>query len=470
MPIFITFSILTILLPFIYSENFTIPEQIHFAYGGSNKYNNDGMLFIWSTYNDTATSTVNYGYTPNELTFTATGTSSTYLPLSFKGAMVHHRVTLTNLQPHTLYYYQVGDSNGGWSNISTFRTAPVANDKSIYPFLIPTYADMGIYNSKNSMIDIGRVLNMENESLAIPFIWHAGDEGYPDDALLYENPLNFGYETTYNYFLRNMSDVFGYMQYKPYLTLPGNHEAECHSLMCIVDSTLRTSLANFTAYNTRWYMPYASSNSTSSMWYSFRYGSIHFVNIDTETDFPQSPSDGYVDPTGNFGNQLEWLNANLADAANDRANGLVTWILVAGHRPMYTRQYASAAGVPSPLDAAAAIQAAFEPLFAKYGVDLYICGHQHSYETIWPVYNSTNVWNNYTNPPYTTHIISGAAGNVEGFSDYNNTPTPPWARSYITTDFGISTILFHNDSALTFNFRRATDGTELDSWTLIRPH
>jgi acid phosphatase type 7 len=106
------------------------------------------------------------------------------------------------------------------------------------------------------------------------------------------------------------------------------------------------------------------------MWYSFRYGSIHFCNIDTETDFPGAPLDevGRVSSTlgemgqgnsspskscvqvagknGGFGDQLAWVEADLARAAADRASGLVTWILVGGHRPIYSRACTNADGVP----------------------------------------------------------------------------------------------------------------------------
>jgi hypothetical protein len=61
----------------------------------------------------------------------------------------------------------------------------------------------------------------------------------------------------------------------------GNHEAECHDLFCIANDTLRMKLANFSAYNHRFLMPYEESGASSDMWYSFEHGGVHFVNIDT---------------------------------------------------------------------------------------------------------------------------------------------------------------------------------------------
>lgn len=36
-------------------------------------------------------------------------------------------------------------------------------------------------------------------------------------------------------------------------------------------------------------MPAVESGSGTNMWYSFDFGSAHFISIDTETDYPHSP-------------------------------------------------------------------------------------------------------------------------------------------------------------------------------------
>ena len=97
------------------------------------------------------------------------------------------------------------------------------------------------------------------------------------------------------------------------------------------------------------------------------------MNIDTETDFPGAPLDQVAGKNGGFGDQLAWVEADLAQAAADRAAGKVTWVLVGGHRPIYSRNCAASSGDPT--GDCKALQAAFEPLFLKYGVDLYFAGH-----------------------------------------------------------------------------------------------
>ena len=48
------------------------------------------------------------------------------------------------------------------------------------------------------------------------------------------------------------------------------------------------------------------------------------------------------------------------------------------------------------------------------GVDLIIEAHEHSYERLWPVYQSDVVQHSYINPRAPVHVISGAGGNGEG--------------------------------------------------------
>ena len=99
---------------------------------------------------------------------------------------------------------------------------------------------------------------------------HVGDIAYADDAFLH-TPLKFEYEDVYNQYEDDMEPITSTV---PYMTAPGNHESECHSPACLVDSGRRKQLSNFTAYNARHHMPSESSGGVASMWYSFDYGPI----------------------------------------------------------------------------------------------------------------------------------------------------------------------------------------------------
>ena len=47
----------------------------------------------------------------------------------------------------------------------------------------------------------------------------------------------------------------------------GNHESECHSPACILDvNDLGLHLNNFSAFNSRWAMPWQESQGVLNMW------------------------------------------------------------------------------------------------------------------------------------------------------------------------------------------------------------
>ena len=109
-------------------------------------------------------------------------------------------------------------------------------------------------------------------------------------------------------------------------------------------------------------MPFAQSGSSSNMYYSFDYGLVHFVNVDTESTFPGAPEGK---ESGPFGDQAAWLKADLAKATANRAN--VPWILVGGHRPWF----ATDGGLQAQKDF-------FFPIFDEFDIDMIFAGYAHA--------------------------------------------------------------------------------------------
>lgn len=416
------------------------------------------MAASWATPAQPGTPTCQYGIDPEALDYTATGITQNYGVPYGETFYWHSHTVIGGLIPSTLYYYRCGDAAANaWTVVNSFETAPPAGAE--FPFNVSVLGDMGIWNSQTTFADLARVTPDVN------FIWHVGDVSYSDDSFLH-NPLVFGYEDTWNTYMRNMSRFTSSL---PYMVLPGNHEAECHSPVCFLDANKRQAVSNFTAYNHRFRMPSPESGGTLNMWYSFNYGSVHFTNIDTETDYPGAPNDDYANKNGGFGDQLAWLQADLEAASAARAAGKVSWIIVGGHRPVYSRVSTDAAGHPT--GSYQTLQAAIEEMLHAYGVDLYYCGHVHSTEVQWPVFNGTNVVKSYNNPPYTTHIVGGAAGCDEGLTTYSNsTVMPPWNRYTNGNDFASGVLAFQDANTMTWSLRRSLDGAILDSFTLTRSH
>lgn len=428
------------------------PQQVHLAYGAPTA---NSITVSWVTNNATGTSAVQFGFSPTSLNGLAYGAPATTYLYTYD-----HHVTLLDLNPQTTYFYSCGDAEAGFSPVYNFTTAPAAGAE--FPYTVALIADMGNWNSNNTFVDLGRV------TPDIDVILQAGDISYADDAFLHD-PLVFGYEAAWNTYMQRISDVA--TTWKPLMVLPGNHEAECHSPICFLEPTRREATANFTAFNHRFRMPSAAVNGTLNMWYSWQVGSIHFAMIDTETDYPGAPNDDYASHNGGFGDQMAWLRADLAAAYARRAAREVSWIIVAGHRPLYSVASADAT-TGAPTGGAAVLATAVEGLFNEFGVDLYVSGHVHGTEVQWPVFNTTHVAQTFDNPPYPTYLVVGGAGCDEGLTDYSNAPlnATKWSNYVNGQDYGLTLLRIQDANTLTWDFRRATDGTVLKSITLTRQH
>ncbi|BAT54663.1 putative purple acid phosphatase precursor [Nostoc sp. NIES-3756] len=115
---------------------------------------------------------------------------------------------------------------------------------------------------------------------------------------------------------------------------------------------------------------YPGFNMNGKRYYTFRRQGIQFFALDTNNN-------------ADWQNQLPWLEKELSSSN-------ASWKVVFGHHPIYS------SGVYGTNQA---FVKTFTPLFKKYGVQLYINGHEHSYERTRPIDG-------------TTYLICGAgAGN-----------------------------------------------------------
>ena len=132
-------------------------------------------------------------------------------------------------------------------------------------------------------------------------------------------------------------------------------------------------------YNARWAMPSRSSAGVANMWYSWNQGPVHFISLNTETDFPGAAEEHVGDsgdkslPAGGFGatgEYLEWLAKDLEEAS--LARSVRPWIIVGGHRP-FTE-----------------LEATIGAMFEQHTVDLYVAGHTHWYDRSFPIISPHN--------------------------------------------------------------------------------
>ena len=410
------------------------PTQVHFAFAGG-----DGLSVSWTTRGN-ATQRAAYGAAGAELDAVVDATTVSYLE-SFQ-----HTAVVTRLAPSTTYHVSVG-AEKAWSDVFNVTTARAAGDRSA-PVRAAVFGDLGRrqYGGAATMDGLAGVAD------TVDFFWHLGDVGYADDALLHE-PLTWAYEAAWDEYMDQACGAFA--SRAPYMVLPGNHEAECHSPACVAEYASRAlKLSNFSAYNARFRMPSSESGGSASMWYSFDVGPLHVVALSTESDFPGAPDvchvpgascGGFCDALG-CGDWRPWLEADLK-SVNRSAT---PWVVVGGHRPLHSVKDLDADGEPAGTDAS--LVAALSGLFATYDVDLYVSGHQHAYERNGP-FNGT------------THVVTGAGGEDEGHSDYSAAQDPPWNVLWDNTTYGYAMLEATGDE-LSFTQVDAATGGTLDAFVL----
>jgi hypothetical protein len=163
--------------------------------------------------------------------------------------------------------------------------------------------------------------------------------------------------------------VYSWMRSRPLYPSIGNHDDE---------------IGFAQAYRDVFVLPEQGASATypdnAERFYSFDYGPVHFVALDTEHAF--------ID-TARRQEQLAWLDADLAATTQP-------WRVVYFHRPPYS----SGTEHGSSLD----VRQAFAPIFERRGVNLVLNGHDHDYERSKP-------WREFvTTGSPVTYVVTGGGG------------------------------------------------------------
>ncbi|PPS05161.1 hypothetical protein GOBAR_AA15483 [Gossypium barbadense] len=329
----------------------------------------------------TVGSVVKYGRWRFGMTKTAMGHSLVYSQLyPFKGlqnytsGIIHH-VRLTGLKPNTLYYYQCGDpSIPAMSDVHYFRTMPASGPRS-YPGRIAIIGDLGLTYNTTSTVDHlmsnhpNLVLLIGDASYANLYLTNGtGADCY--SCAFSDTPIHETYQPRWDYWGRFMQPLVSKV---PLMMIEGNHEIE-----------EQIEKKTFAAYSARFAFPSEESGSSSTFYYSFNAGGIHFVMLGGYADYNKS------------GDQYQWLKKDLAKV--DRK--VTSWLVATWHPPWYSTYTAH-------YREAECMRVAVEDLLYKYGVDIVINGHVHAYE------RSNRVYNYNLDPCGPVHITIGDGGNRE---------------------------------------------------------
>ena len=115
--------------------------------------------------------------------------------------------------------------------------------------------------------------------------------------------------------------------------------------------------------------------SGTEAYYSFDWGNIHFVALDshdTDRSAPANPASN-VCPPGVGGAMYQWLCADLAATDQD-------FIIAFWHHPPYTKGSHDSDNAADSAGIMKEMRERFLPVLDAYGVDLVLTGHSHSYE------------------------------------------------------------------------------------------
>jgi hypothetical protein len=220
---------------------------------------------------------------------------------------------IDGLSPNTTYCYSIADASGALTGRLGFRTAPDADSPDPVRFL--AFGDSGGGGSDQ------RTLAEQMFTVPYELMIHTGDIAY-DNGTIGE-------------FEDNVFSIYAPLfQHIPFFPSAGNHEY--HTLQA----------APFRAV--------FSLPGTNEKWYSYDWGRVHFVALDTESD---------------YATQAQWLDGDLAATS-------APWKVVYFHKPPY-----SSGGHGSDV----ALRNALAPVLEKHGVQLVLAGHDHDYERVTPV-------------------------------------------------------------------------------------
>jgi 3',5'-cyclic AMP phosphodiesterase CpdA len=347
-----------------------------------------GMTLRWRT-SASSMGQVRYGTTVTSLTnVTYEATSAT-----------DHSVGLTNLTPNTKYYYSIGAAETPNTVLQGnaddfFYTAPLtgaAKKTRIWA--------MGDFGEGTQ-----RQLNVRNA-----FMNHVGSNYVDLWFWLGDNAYPGGLDQEYQ---KNLFDVYGsdrIMKQTPSYATPGNHDYANNN----ITGTERTDhrIAYFDVMSHFKNAEAGGVPSGKEEYYSFNYGNIHVVSLDS---FGYEPGQGTT-IFGANGPQITWLKQDLAAA---KTNPAIQWTIVMLHHPPYTKGSHDSDSPANLANELRDIRQRLLPVLDQYKVDLVLTGHSHVYERTALVRNYTG-----TETEFNPAIHNApAANNGQSSGRYDGSP------------------------------------------------
>lgn len=355
----------------------TAPQQIHIGFGQKIT----DIIVLWATINNDTT-IVEY-HVGNKRDIKEVKGETIMFQENTLGCQYLHRVYIANLTPGTKYFYSLRGENP--DIISSQYSFVIPDVSKTLTYMI--YGDLGLLTANLQFLKHEVIMDPQKYSA----IFHIGDIAYD---------LGSDGGRRGDQFLNAIQDMAARV---PYMTIPGDHE--------LFPGSKDHYRFRFSTPNAGWPMP------LNQLWYSIDAGLIHFVCLSTEVFFHDKD---------NIDRQNRWLEEDLKKANENRDKN--PWIVALGHRPLYCSVDDKNEDCRK---TDSLVRENLEDLFHKYGVDIYISGHQHLYERTYPVYKNKVLAYNNVNPKATIQLTVGSFGN-QYLTEFSSKPGGPWSANVIS--------------------------------------
>jgi hypothetical protein len=326
----------------------------------------NSMVVRWRT-NVATDSYVRYGTDPAGLNLIAgSATAST-----------EHEVTLTGLAADTRYYYSVGTGTSVLASGAEFNFFSAPPVGAAHATRIWVLGDSGTADAAAARVRDG-------------YASFTGSRYTDVWLMLGDNAYDNGTDAEFQAAVFDMYPAF--LRQTVLWPTIGNH-----------DTANLTNPSLSIPYFTMFTLPASGEGgglaSGTEKYYSFDYGRVHFICLDSMTSSRAAGSP-----------MLEWLRADLEATFQD-------WIIAYWHHPPYSRGSHNSDGAGATTD----MRANVLPLLEAGGVDIVLAGHSHCYERSYLINGHYGLSSTFTD----AMKLDGGSGREDGSGAYTKPPGLP---------------------------------------------
>lgn len=341
------------------------------------KPTSSSMVVMWRT-DVSAPGVVHYGTSPTALNDSVVeGTANT-----------DHTVEITGLDDNATYYYAVsvnGVQLAGGDDHHHFKTSPIPG--TVQPIRIWATGDFGKGNTEQRQVR-DSYIDYTGQKTTDVWIW-LGDNAYDD-----------GTDAEYQTKVFDIYDsIFRYM---PFMPCPGNHDYNSISPVQSTQHPDNHSGPYYDIINVPTNGEAGGVPSGREHFYSYDYGNVHFVSLNSELGSPTTQSHDWIGvyPFGSFNGSplVDWLRDDLSQ--NDKK-----WTIIYFHQPPYSKGSHDSDDIWEVY--MEAMRENFVPIFDEFGVDLVVNGHSHVYERSYLIHGHYGDSGDF-DP--NTNLVSGESG------------------------------------------------------------